>query len=113
MLEKLEQARPEAAGFGVGDLLQDTRENPLQFTRIEIQSLAGRTKIEFGSFDDDGFEVASFAARALATTRPEFQFVNGLECFCESTGIFFTVKQLVQCVTANPYPGADRAAVHG
>ena len=95
MLEQLEQARPEATGFGVGGLFQDTRENPLQFTRIKIQSLAGRTEIEFSFFDDDGLEVAPFAARALATTRPEFQFMNGLERLGKSTCIFFTVKQLV------------------
>jgi hypothetical protein len=113
MLEQIEQARPEATGLGVGGLVQDTGENPFQFTWIEIQSFTGRTEIEFGFFDDDGFEVALFAARALATTRPEFQFVNGLECSCESASIFFTVKQLVQCVTANPDTGAGRAAVHG
>ena len=112
MLEQHGQARPEVTGFGVGGLLQDTRENPLEFTRIEIQSFAGRTEIEFGFFDDDGFEMAPFTARALATTRPEFQLVNGLERFCKSTCIFFAVKQLVQCVTTNPDTGAGRAAVH-
>ena len=82
--------------FGVRGLLQDTRENPFQFTRIEIQSLTGRTEIEFSFFDDDGFKVAPFAAWTLATARTEFQFVNGIEFLCELTGVFFTVKQLVQ-----------------
>jgi hypothetical protein len=96
MIEPLEQAGPEAARFGVRGLIKDTRENPFQFTRIKIQSLTGWTEIEFSFFDDDGFEVAPFTARALATARPKFQFVNGIEFLCESTCVFFTVKQLVQ-----------------
>ena len=95
MIERLKQARPEAARFVVRGLVQDARENPFQFTRIEIQPLTGWTEIEFGFFDDDGFEVAPFTARALATARRELQFANGIEFSCESTGIFLTVKQLV------------------
>jgi len=113
MIEQLEQTGPEAARFGVRGLLQDTRENPLQFTRIEIQSLTGWTEIEFSLFDDDGFEVAPFTARTLATARTEFQFVNGIEFLCESTCILIAVKQLVQGVTANPDTRAGRATVHG
>jgi hypothetical protein len=96
MIEQLKQAGPDAARFVVRGLVQYTWENPFQFTRIEIQSLTGWTEIEFGFFDDDGFEVAPFTARALATARMEFQFVNGIEFSCESTCIFLTVKQLVQ-----------------
>ena len=96
MIEQLKQAGPEAARFVVRGLLQDTRENPFQFTRIEIQPLTGWTEIEFSFFDDDGFEVAPLTARTLATARTEFQFLNGIEFLCESTCILFTVKQLVQ-----------------
>jgi hypothetical protein len=96
MIEKLKQVGPDAARFVVRGLVQYTWENPFQFTWIKIQSLAGWTEIEFGFFDDDGFEVAPFTARALATARMEFQFVNGIEFSCESTCIFLTVKQLVQ-----------------
>ena len=96
MIEQLEQAGPEAGRFGVRGLVTDTRENSFQFSRIEIQSLTGWTEIEFSFFDDDGFEVAPFTARALATARTKFQFVNGIEFLCESTCVFFTVKQPVQ-----------------
>lgn len=96
MIEQLKQTGPEAARFVVRGLVQDTRENPFQFARIEIQSLTGWTEIEFSFFDDDRFEVAPITARALATARTEFEFVNGFEFPGESTCIFFTVKQLVQ-----------------
>ena len=96
MIEQLKQTRPEAALFVARGLVQDTRENPFQFTRIEIQPLTGWTEIEFGFFDDNGFEMAHFTARALAAARMKFQFVNGIEFSCESACIFFTVKQLVQ-----------------
>jgi hypothetical protein len=96
MIEPLEQAGPEAARFGVRGLVKDTRENPFQFTWIEIQSLTGWTEIELSLFDDNGFEMAPSTARALATARTKFQFVNGIEFLCESTCVFLTVKQLVQ-----------------
>ena len=96
MIEQFEQAGPEAARLGVRGLVQDTWENPFQFTRVEIQSLTGGTEIEFGFFYDDGFEVASFTARTFAPARTEFQFMNGIEFPGESTCILFTVKQLVQ-----------------
>jgi hypothetical protein len=96
MIEQLEQAGPEAGRFGVRGLVTDTRENSFQFSRIEIQSLTGWTEIEFSFFDDDGLEVAPFTARALAPARTKFQFVNGVKILCESTCVFFTVKQLVQ-----------------
>ena len=96
MIEQLKQAGPEAEFFVARGLVQDTRKNPFQFTRIEIQPLTGWTEIEFGFFDDDGFEVAPFTARALAPARMEFQFMNGIESSCESACIFFAVKQLVQ-----------------
>ena len=96
MIEQLKQAGPEAVRFVVRGLVQDTRENPFQLTWIEIQSFTGGAEIEFGFFDDDRFEVAPITARALATARTEFEFVNGIEFPGESTCIFFTVKQLVQ-----------------